>query len=277
MLRRTRFLALGLLLLSLSVAAKDDGPIVMFWPNQNNATLKLSFGRFRSLGSFEGRMSLLSEVIIENVSDKPMAKASMSVYLLDKDHVRIGDGLLVISDVNPGESVKVQLQCSSVGPPVALSVVAKNASGGPSSLKLVPLQIISDPPGAGLKINGKDQGYTPTTVNLSAGTYKLELQKEGYAVTTTPLDVAADDLPNGSIKITLAGLSTDLVLLRDGTSLAGDVVSLDFDSVVIKVAGKDQKVDRNQVNRIFLVERQTTHTITSPELPKTVPTTQKPQ
>jgi hypothetical protein len=169
-------------------------------------------------------------VIIENLSSKVMPQASFSVFLLDKDHVRIGNGLLVVNDLNPGESAKVLFQCDSVGAPVTLSIGAKNNAGVPTSFKTIPFQIISTPPGANLKVDGKEVGMTPTTVNLTIGNHNVELQKDGYGPTATPVDIAADDLPNGSIKITLAGLANDVVNLRDGSSLSGDVMSMDLDS-----------------------------------------------
>ena len=177
--------------------------------------------------------------------------------------------MLVVNDLNPGESVKVLFQCESVGAPATLSIAARNNGGMPTSLKTIPLQLISVPPGASLKVDGKEQGFTPATVSLSVGNHNLELQKDGFALTTTPVDVAADDLPNGSIKITLGGLPNDVVNLRDGSSLSGDVMSMDLDSIVIRVDGKDQKIDRNQVNKIFLVERIRTHiTSETPTKPK---------
>ena len=248
------FLGLTSLLL-----AKEEPAIVMLWPSQGNASLKLSFGRFRSVAAYEGKLTLVSDVVIENLSLRVMPQASFSVFLLDKDHVRIGNGLLVVNDLNPGESAKVLFQCDSVGVPSTLSIGAKNNGGVPTSFKTIPLQVISTPAGASLKVDGKDSGMTPTTVNLTVGNHNLELTKDGYGATATPVDIAAEDLPNGSIKITLAGLANDVVNLRDGSSLNGDVMSMDLDSVVIRVDGKDQKIERNQVNKIFLVERILTH------------------
>jgi hypothetical protein len=45
---------------------------------------------------------------------------------------------------------------------------------------------------------------------------------------------------------------------------------MDLDSVVIRVDGKDQKIDRNQVSKVFLVERILTHVPSSeaPNKPK---------
>ena len=179
--------------------------------------------------------------------------------MLDKDRIRIGDGLLVVNDLNPGESAKVQFQCESVGPPATLSIGAKNTGGVPTSFKTIPLQVISIPLGASLRVDGKDAGLTPTTLNLTVGNHNLELQKDGYALTATPVDIAADDAPNGSIKITLGGLSNDIVQLRAGSSLNGDVMSMSLESIVLRVDGKDRAIDRNQVSKSFLVERVLTH------------------
>jgi hypothetical protein len=44
--------------------------------------------------------------------------------------------------------------------------------------------------------------------------------------------------------------------LRDGTVLSGDVVSVSGMEVVVKVAGSDQRLDRNLVKRILFVQRQ---------------------
>jgi len=237
----------------------------MLWPNPQTPTLKLTFGSFRSVGSYMGKMTLVSDVLIENISTKPMPRASFSVHLFDNNRVRIGDGLLVFTDVNPGESIKAQFQCESVGAPATISISAKNSDGTPTSLKTISLDVASEPPGALLQVDGKEQGYTPTTVRLTAGTHQFILQKDGYAVTTSPIGIAQDEASGGSIKITLGGLSTDVVQLRDGSSLTGDVMSLTLDSVVIKVNGKDQKFERNQVSRIYLVERQAPQAPTGPQ------------
>ena len=54
--------------------------------------------------------------------------------------------------------------------------------------------------------------------------------------------------------------------LRDGAVLLGDVVSMSMTEIVVRVEGKDQSIDRNQVKKIMLVERMVTQapTITQP-------------
>lgn len=194
--RRFRLLLLVVLVLGVTCAAEESG-LVMLWPDKDNATLKLTFGRFHNQGSYAGQMTLVSDVIVQNLSPKVMPHASLTVNLLDKDHVRIGHGLLVVTDLNPGELAKVQFQCESVGVPATLSISGKNVGGTPTSLKTISLQVISEPAGASLKVDGKDQGLTPATVYLTVGNHTLELQKEGYSLTTTPFDVAPDETTGG--------------------------------------------------------------------------------
>src|SRR5258708_20131348 len=165
---RVLLLALSLILTSL-LRAKDDAGIVMLWPTQESASLKLTCGRFRSVEAYAGKLTLVSDVVIENLSSKAMPQASFSVFLLDKDHVRIGNGLLVVNDLNPSESAKVLFQCDSVGAPVTLSIGAKNSGGIPTSLKTIPLQVISVPARANLKVDGKEHRVTPTTLSLFLG------------------------------------------------------------------------------------------------------------
>lgn len=228
----------------------------MYWPSQVKPTLKVTFNTFRQAGDYGGKRTLLSDVVVQNVSDKPIPHASFTVYLLDKEKVRIGNGVLVFDDLAPGESTKVQFQCSTVGVPVTLALAAhRDAEGIPSANKVVPLKIISVPAGAKLTVDEKDEGITPALVNLTVGTHKVDLNKDGFAPATTPVDIKADEMPGGSITIELGGLSQDTIELRDGSVLTGDAISLTLTEVVVRVDGKDTKYDRNQVKKISLVER----------------------
>ncbi len=237
---------------------KPEPSIVMLWPDQTNPTLKLTFEKFTQLGAYNGQLSLESHVMVENTSGKRIPLASFTVYLLDKDKVRIGNGTLNISDLDPGQQAKLVLQVASLGVPASLSLVALNdAAGVPTSLRTVPLKVISVPPGATLKVDGRDQGFAPATIRLTVGSHTLAFSKEGYASGSTPVDIKPDEAQGGSITFELGGLSRDNVELRDGQVLQGDVLSLTMTSVVVRVDGKDQTFDRNQVQKIILVERET--------------------
>jgi len=243
--------------------SKDQGAvgIVMFWPGPDNAIIKLTFSRFRNLASNGGKMTLQSEVIVQNLSSQPIPKASFTVLLLDKNRAEVGSGTLVANNIRPGVLADVQFQCESVGAPVMLSLSARNDGGAPVAVKTIPMTVVSVPPGANLKVDGKDEGLTPASINVSAGTHQLTLMKEGFAPATAPLEVAPDEAPGGSMTITLGGLTEDTVELRDGTVLTGVVMSMTLEKIVIEVGGKQQTLDRNQVRKMFLVERTVTNTL----------------
>jgi len=232
-------------------------PIILLWPDENNPTLRVTFGRFTQLAAYNGQLSLESPVLIENMSGKRIPEASLTVYMMDKDGVRVGDGMLSTNDLEPGQQVRVAFQVFSVGIPVRLKLVARNNSSGvPTSLKTVPLKVISVPPAANLKVDGRDVGITPITVPMGVGNHTLSFSKEGYATGSTPVDIKADEAPGGSITFELGGLAEDNVELRDGTVLKGDVLSLSTTQVQLRVNGKDQTYERNQVRKIILVQRE---------------------
>ena len=251
-----RFVAASLIifLAALAALAKSDPPIVMLWPPAKPA-IKLTFDKLRSEGSYAGQNTYVSDVTVQNLTDKQIPRAFFIVYFLDKNKVRIGQGTLQVADLDGGQSAKMQFQFNSVGVPVSVTLSAKSDM----LAKTIPLRIISVPPGAKLKVDGIDSGTTPVMVRLTVGPHQLDLTKDGYAPGGTPLDVTADELPGGSITVELGGLSRDTVELRDGTVLLGDVISLSMTEVVVRVDGKDQSYTRNLIKRILLVERVIDH------------------
>ena len=272
MLRHSYYLSWILLLTcSLTFARKQQQQeLVMTWP-PDNPTIKLTFGPFQSMGRFAQSISFVSDVVVENLTSKAMPRASFNVSLLDGNKVRIGNGVLIVEDLNPGQSAKVQFQCTSIGVPATLTIAARNSGGVPTTARPIPIQIISVPSGASLKVDDKPVGITPIIIRVLSGTHSLELQKEGYAVATTPLDVNADEMPGGSSTITLGGLASDTVELRDGSILNGDVVSMNLESVVMSMKGNQLTIDRNKIKKIMLVERVVTHTVMGPETPTAAP------
>jgi hypothetical protein len=259
-----RFFAVCLIafLVSLSALAKNEPPIVMLWPPEKPA-IKLTFDKLRSQGSYVGQNTYVSDVTVQNLTEKQIPRAFFTVYFLDKNKVRIGQGTLQVADLDAGQSAKMQFQFSSVGVPASVTLSAKSDMLG---AKTIPLRIISVPPGAKLMVDGQESGTTPVMVRLTVGSHQLDLTKDGYAPGGTPLDVTADELPGGSITVELGGLSRDTVELRDGTLLLGDIISLSMTEVVVRVDGKDQSLPRNRVKRILLVER-----VIDPQAPVTQP------
>ncbi len=252
---KTRRCYLALVCLITSVLFAKDATVTLVWP-QDKPAIKLTFGKFQQVGSLAGQNTYVCDVLVENLTDKVVPRASFTVYGNDKNNIRVGDGMLFVSDLNPQQQARVRLQFNSVGVPVSLSVSAKKDMLTPPGVKTIPLRVISVPPGARLKVDGQDAGVTPVMVKLTVGEHTLEAAKEGYAPGNTPLEVTPEELPGGSITIKLGGLSRDTVELRDGTTLLGDILSMSMTSVVISVDGKKRALDRNQVKKMILVERQ---------------------
>jgi len=245
--------ALILLIVSTTVLlAKNEPAIVMTWPSDKPA-LRLSFEKFKQVGLYAGQSSFISDVTVQNLTDKQIPRASFTLYFMDKNKVRIGEGLLEVSDLEAGQAAKIQFQFNSVGIPTSVALSAKkDMLGG----KTIPLRIISVPSGAKLKVDGKESGITPVMVRLTVGAHQLDFTKDGYAPGTTPLEITTDELPGGSITVELGGLSRDTIELRDGSVVLGDVISMSMTQVVVRADGKDQTYDRNQVKRLILVERE---------------------
>jgi hypothetical protein len=241
-MKRLAAIALSLFLFALSASAKNDPPIVMLWPPDQPA-VKLTFDKFRQQGSYAGQSAYVSDVTVENLTDRPIPRAAFLIYFFDRNKVRIGQGTLAVADLEPRQSAKIQFQFNSIGLPASLTISVRSGE------KTIALKIISVPPGAALKVDGVDSGITPVLVRFAVGSHKLEAAKEGYAPGSTPLEVTADELPGGSVTIELGGMSRDTVELRDGTVLLGDVISMTMLEVVVRVDGKDQKYLRNQIRR----------------------------
>ena len=231
------------------VLAQSDSPITVSWPSNDKPTLKLTFSRFQQTGMVNGNGIFTSEVTAQNVSDQGLPRSVFTVYISDKNGVRVGRARLQLPELPPYRTQKAQIQFSAAGAPAGVTLLAG---------KTIPLKVISVPPGANFKVDGEDAGSTPRVVDFTIGSHTLEFSKEGYATGTTPLEVGADELPGGSVSFELGGMSQDTVELRDGTTVLGDVMSMSLTTVVVRVEGKEQKYDRNQVKKIMLVERVTT-------------------
>jgi len=245
-MRKTSCLILPLLLWTVLAQAQSNSPITIEWPSSDKPSLKITFGNFQQKGMVDGQGIFVSDVTVQNVSDQGMPRSIFTVFVSDKSGVRIGRARLQFSEIGPYRTQKAQLQFSAAGAPAALALMAG---------KTIPLRVISTPAGANFKVDGEDAGVTPKIVDFTIGTHSLEFSKEGYAAGTTPLEVGADELPGGSVSFELGGLSQDTIELRDGTTVLGDVMSMSISNLVMRVDGKEQKYDRNQIKKIILVER----------------------
>jgi len=227
-------------------SAQSSPPVAVQWPDADKPVLKLVFAGFARVGLVNGAGIYSSDVTAQNVSEQSMPRSVFTVNILDAHGVRIGKARLQLDAIAPYRTGKSQVQFSAAGTPANVTLIAG---------KTIALSVKSVPPGARFSVDGDDAGVTPKIYDFTIGSHTIEFHKEGYAPGSTPLDVGADDLPGGSISVELGGLSQDTVELRDGTTITGDLISMTLHEAVLQSEGKVKTLDRNQIKKIFLVER----------------------
>jgi hypothetical protein len=243
----------------LTAYAKDPPAQVIVWPESGPPVLRFTFGKFKEVGALGSQRSYVTETTAENLWSKPISNANFALYLFDKNKTRIAEATINVSNVAPGEVVKFQTTISSSGPPVSLSVVARylpKELGPLAPPRLVTITVNTVPQGAVAKLDGVEVGTTPKMVQVGVGKHLLEFSKEGFNPGKFPFEMGPDDASGGSVSFELGTSAHDTIELRDGSVITGDLVSVSGMEIVIKVGGTDQRLNRNQVKRILLVERE---------------------
>jgi len=259
MLRRNILYALPLSFLLLAAAtAKEPSSQVIAWPETGTPVLRFTFGKFKEIGSVGNERTYVIDTTVENLWTKTISNANFSLYLFDKNKARVGDGLISLTNIGPGETVKFQTTIASSGTPSSLSLAAKYIP--PELAPAAPPQTISItvnsvPQGASVKIDGNEAGVTPKIVQVAVGKHMLEFSKEGFNTGHFPLEIGPNDVSGGSMSYELGTSAHDTVELRDGSVLNGDLESVSATEVVMRIGGGLQHFNRNQVKRILLVER----------------------
>jgi len=237
------------LLLS-AVASALAADTVLTWPPDGKDTmLRFTVGKLRQVSSVSGQSDYLGEALAENLSTKMIPSASFYLYVLDKSGKRVGDGYLEVTNLEPGQRVKIPGSVHAMAPFASMELQPQHLpSDEPMKVKM---SIKSTPPGASIKLDSQDSGITPQMLAMTPGKHTLEFSKEGYATASTPVETVANALP-GSVEIELNSLTLDTVVLRDGTVLLGDVASMTATAININLKGKAMKLDRSRVARIVL-------------------------
>jgi len=225
---------------------------VLTWPaDGQNPMLRFTLGKLRQIGSTAGQSDYVGEALAENLSNKAISSASFYLYLLDKNGKRVGEGYLEVTHLGAGQQAKIPVSAHVLGAFVSMELQPQHLpSDEPAKAKM---SIASVPSGASLKLDAQESGVTPQVLAVAPGKHVLEFSKEGYAAGSTPLEIAENALP-GSVELELIPLTLDTVVLRDGTTLLGNLVSVTGTGVAITVNGKLTKLDRNRVARIVLAE-----------------------
>jgi hypothetical protein len=202
------------------------------------------------------------DTMAENLSPKLIKSAKFAVYLFDKTNARVGEDVIALSNVGPGEIVKFETTVMSSGLPVSVSI---NDLALPP--KTVTLTVHSTPQGAMLSVDGTALGVTPRIITVGVGKHTLIFSKDGFTNGTFPLEIGPDDVSGGSVSFELGGSAFDSVELRDGSVLNGDLVSVSGMDVEIRVGGNIQRLSRNMIKRVLFVQREAP----TPSLPPPAP------
>jgi hypothetical protein len=230
-------------------AAKDVPFQTLDWPDSGSPVLRFTFSKFNLLMNGEGKEhTYLTDATAENLATKNLENVSLSLYVFDKVHARIGDGQINLSNVGPGETVKFEITLYASGVPASVAVVAN----APRTLSIT---INSVPQGAAVKLDGKDVGTTPKLVDVTVGKHVLEFSKDGYNAGHYPLELDPRDTNGGSVSYELGVSAQDTIELRDGSVLSGDLISISGMEVQIRIGGSIKTYDRNQIKRVSLAQR----------------------
>ncbi|HEY1660343.1 MAG TPA: PEGA domain-containing protein [Candidatus Sulfotelmatobacter sp.] len=234
-----------------SLNAKEQKFQVVSWPESGQPVLTFTFSRFKELGGASGKeRTYTTDVTAKNLSSKRIAGAAFLLYVFDKDKARIGEGYMNVTDIAANETVKFQMTLRASGTPSSVSL-----SAAPSESRTISITVNSVPQGAAFKVDGREAGTTPKMIEIGNGKHILEFVKEGFNSGTFPLEITPHDVSGGSISYELGNSAHDTIELRDGSVLAGDLVSVQGMQVEVRVGGNTQTLDRNQIRRILLTER----------------------
>jgi hypothetical protein len=236
---------LFLLLLSIAAFPADT---VLNWPVTGEPMLRFTVGKLRQISSVSGQTDYLGDALAENLGTKPIPAASFYLYLLDKTGKRVGEGYLEVTNLAAGQQAKIPVSVHAMGSFARMELQPQHLpTDEPMKIKM---SITSVPSGARLKLDAQESGVTPQILAIAPGIHTLEFGKEGYETASTPLDIV-ENSPPGSLKLELNPLTLDTVVLRDGTELLGNVISVTGSSVAVSVKGKTTRLPRTRVARVL--------------------------
>lgn len=236
---------LALFLLTASAIAADT---VLTWPTAgDDLMLRFTVGKLRQINSAAGQTDYLGDALAENVSKKAIPAASFYLYLLDKNGKRVGEGYLEVTNLAAGQQAKISVSAHAMGSFAHMEIQPQHLpSDEPMKVKM---SISSTPAGASLKLDAQDSGVTPQLLAIAPGKHTLEFSKEGYTSASAPLEIADNAMP-GSVNVDLTALTSDTVVLRDGSVLTGNVSALTASSITVNVKGKPTRLARARVARV---------------------------
>jgi hypothetical protein len=196
---------------------------------------------------------------VENIGETAFPNTDLTLVFYDKGNAIVGNGSLYLNQrLAPHQKIKQQITFEAVDKPVRVAFAAKDVSlsrDHHAVAHAVSMTFRSLPEGANIDIDGQKLGVTPKVLRVPEGSHLLVLTKAGYDKSDYPFEVRPDESNGGTVEVELP-VSSDILEMRDGTTISGDIESITWET--LRVASGDKKVDvpRNQVKRIILVQRQ---------------------
>jgi hypothetical protein len=244
-------LSVILLLFTAPAFAKDAPLQVIDWPATGTSVVRFTFGKFKPLPGMSNLHGYVMDVTAENLSPRLIPDARYSLYLFDKNKVRVGEDTFGLSNVGAGETVKFETTIMASGVPVSVSIQEISQAA-----KTISFTVNSTPQGAMLKLDGSEAGVTPRMIYVGVGKHTLTFSKEGFTTGNFPLEISRDDVSGGTVSYELGASAFDSIELRDGSVLNGDLVSISGMDVEIRAGGSIQHIDRNKIKRVMLTQRE---------------------
>lgn len=247
-------------LILLSCAFAADAPTVTVWPDPAKPVVRFTLGRLHALQPVEHQQVYSVDTEVQNLWGKPIPQAVFDLDLFDRKNVRVGEGVIAITNLAPGETTHFPTSIMASGQAVSMRLVPQSLPDELQSLlplKTIYLFVNTDPQGAHFTLDGRDGGVTPQPIDVAVGTHVIEFDKEGYNRGKYLFSVAPDNVSGGSVsyELTASTPAHDIVEMRDGSIINCDMQWMSASDVVIKVDGKTKTLDRAQVRRITLVHR----------------------
>ncbi|MEY2414043.1 MAG: hypothetical protein QOD84_2649 [Acidobacteriaceae bacterium] len=166
---RRIFACVLLLVFSCLAAAKDQPFQVVTWPESGQPVLRFSFSKFKEIGGIGKEHTYVTEVSAENLSPKTINGSIFNLYVFDRSKARVSEGFINLSNVPAGQTVRFQVTLAVSGIPASVSVATAAATTNTNAPRPVSITVNSVPQGAAVKLDGKELGTTPRTVEIAIG------------------------------------------------------------------------------------------------------------
>jgi hypothetical protein len=115
-------LALVLLLLTVPALAKDIPLQVIDWPNSGSPAVRFGFDKFKPLEGMGSMHGYVMDTTAQNLSPRLISSQRFSIYLFDKNKVRVGEDVIALKNLGPGEMVKFETTVTTSGLPVSITL-----------------------------------------------------------------------------------------------------------------------------------------------------------